>query len=91
MKSRICKTLDWIGYPETSKEFDELKSFRTHKIDTLLILSGIENAVKPKYSPEWAVIKKIWSPEIRYCRIGACNKNMAESIIKSVEVLLGIL
>lgn len=40
LKKRICETLGWPGYPNTSKEFEDLKSFRIHNLEMLLRLSA---------------------------------------------------
>lgn len=49
LKARICQTLNWIGFPEKRSEFDNLTSFRTHKLDVLLALSGQEQRIKSEY------------------------------------------
>lgn len=46
LKLRICKTLKWEGYPNTNNEFKDLRSFKTHNLDVLLTLSGIEEKIK---------------------------------------------
>ena len=33
LKKKICETLKWKGYPSTEKEFNQLKSFKTHDLD----------------------------------------------------------
>src|SRR6266498_1972068 len=45
-KVRICRTLKWPGYPSTRREFEGFQSFRTHDLDILLHLSGIENKIR---------------------------------------------
>ena len=40
LKARICKTLNWAGFPDKGKEFEGLGSFRTHDFEVLLRLSG---------------------------------------------------
>jgi hypothetical protein len=34
LKLRICKTMQWLGFPESRKEFEGLLSFKTHDLDT---------------------------------------------------------
>jgi len=46
LKARICRTLKWSGYPSTNKEFANYRSFKTHDLDVLLHLSGIEEKIK---------------------------------------------
>lgn len=52
LKFRICKTLRWKAFPETSADFQGLMSFKTHELNTLLRLSGIEETVKLTYLAE---------------------------------------
>ncbi|WP_420147408.1 hypothetical protein, partial [Spirosoma sp.] len=73
LKLRICRTMQWDGFPESRKEFEGLLSFKTHDLDTLLHVSGIENKVKQFYFLEWSTVK-VWSPESRYSRVGFMNK-----------------
>jgi HEPN domain-containing protein len=87
LKLRICKTLGWLGYPSTKGEFDNLQSFKTHKLDILLKLSGIEAKVKEKYLDDWSVAAN-WDPEARYKPIGTAAKEDAYSIIESTKYLL---
>lgn len=42
LKARACNALGWRGFPESSKEFEGLQSFRTHNLELLLHLSGAE-------------------------------------------------
>lgn len=50
LKARICRTLKWAGFPETRREFEAYQSLRTHDLDVLLKLSGIEERIKRTYS-----------------------------------------
>jgi HEPN domain-containing protein len=90
LKLRICKTLKWDGFPSTNREFNDFRSFKTHNLDVLLALSGIEEKVKTKYLSEWSTIA-IWDPEARYNPIGTIGKSDAELMIESAETLLKIL
>lgn len=90
LKLRICKTLNWEGFPSTNREFNDLRSFKTHKLDVLLALSGIEEKVKTMFLPEWSAITS-WNPEARYNPIGTIDKDDAELMIASAEKLLSVL
>lgn len=90
LKLRICKTLKWEGFPSSNKEFNDFRSFKTHNLDVLLALSGIEEKVKTKFLPEWSAITS-WEPEARYNPIGTIGKDDAELMIESAEKLLRIL
>ena len=35
LKARICKTLNWDGFPSDSKEFQNLNNFKTHNLEIL--------------------------------------------------------
>lgn len=90
LKSRICKTLKWEGFPSTNSEFNDFRSFKTHNLDVLLALSGIEEKVKSQFLTEWSSIVT-WEPEARYNPIGTIGKDDAEFMIDSAEKLLKIL
>lgn len=90
LKSRICKTLRWNGFPESRKEFEKYKSFRTHDLDVLLTLSGLDEKIKKLYLLDWTVAAK-WNPEIRYRTTGITNRNNANDMIKSTVNLIKIL
>ena len=49
LKVRICKTLKWSGFPEAGQDFKGLQSLKTHDLEVLLKLSGVENRIKRKY------------------------------------------
>lgn len=90
LKARICRTLGWSGYPSTKSEFQNYQSFRTHDLDVLLRLSGLEVKVKTRFLADWSIVAA-WDPEIRYKPIGTAKKKDAESMIGSSKVLLGAL
>ncbi len=46
LKAKICKILKWSGFPSTNSEFQGLQSFKTHRLDLLLSLSGQEGKIK---------------------------------------------
>jgi len=49
LKARICRTLNWPAFPEKRNEFENLGSFRTHKLDVLRALSGQEQRIKTEH------------------------------------------
>jgi hypothetical protein len=65
LKARICRTLNWSGFPEKRSEFENFTSFRTHKLDVLLALSGQEQRIKSDYLWAWSAVAT-WDPEARY-------------------------
>lgn len=87
LKARICKTLKWVGYPETKKEFERLTSFKVHDLDVLLRLTGREAVIKEGFLVEWSAVAA-WNPEARYKPIGSANADDAKLMLESASVLL---
>ena len=90
LKATICETLRWEGYPSTGSEFRTYQSFRTHDLDVLLHLSGVEGAIKTHALAEWSRVAG-WDPEIRYNPIGRESESTAQSMVESTAVLLSLL
>jgi len=67
LKARICRTLKWTDFPSTRSEFQAYQSFKTHSLDVLLKLSGLEAEIKTEYLAEWSYIAA-WEPEVRKAR-----------------------
>jgi hypothetical protein len=87
LKERICRTLHWQnGYPRTEAEFKNLTSFKTHDLDMLLHLSGIEDKVKNRFFSEWSIVTT-WKPEIRYAS-RTKTAEMAKGMLEAVKKLL---
>jgi HEPN domain-containing protein len=87
LKTRICKTLNWPGYPESNKEFERLSSFKVHDLDVLLKLTGRESVVKKNYFAEWSAVAA-WNPEARYKPIGSASASDARLMLDSASVLI---
>lgn len=90
LKARICRTLKWDGFPSTKKEFQDYQSFKTHSLDVLLSLCGLELKIKTDYMTEWSDIVS-WDPEVRYKPIGSASRSDAFNMIESAKVLLKVL
>ena len=90
LKARICVTLSWQGFPETRGEFENYASFKTHKLDVLLRLSGQEQRVKTEHLSEWSAIAT-WDPEARYKAVGRVDRESVELMLVSVILLSGTL
>ncbi len=91
LKARICKTLNWKeGFPSSGKEFNDYKSFKTHNLDVLLRLSGVEEKIKTEFLSEWSSLAD-WNPESRYEPIGTAKSQDVEIMINSAKKLLEIL
>jgi HEPN domain-containing protein len=90
LKARICRTLKWPGFPETSAEFKGLQSFKTHDLAVLLSLSGIDLRVKARYGIEWNGVVG-WNPEDRYRPAGQTERHEAAYMVKCAKRLLDVL
>lgn len=90
LKARICRTLGWSHFPETRAEFTEFQSFKTHKLDTLLQLSGIESKIKSSHLADWSVVAT-WEPELRYRTIGSATYTEAKDMLEATEALLRVI
>ena len=87
LKARICETLDWQGYPSTARDFEKYRSFRTHGLDVLLHLSGVEKMIRTEFLTEWSAVLG-WDPQARYRPVGSSTKEDAEYMIESARTLL---
>jgi len=89
IKARICKQLRWAGFPESNNEFSKLQSFRTHDLELLLSLSGIEAKVRASHLADWSIVRT-WKAENRYKLIGTATRINALDMIGSTRRLLSI-
>jgi HEPN domain-containing protein len=87
LKARICKTLKWNKFPLTNSEFQGLQSFKVHRLDLLLKLSGQENKVKTNFLSDWSIVVN-WNSETRYSVIGSVSKTDASDMIESAKVIM---
>ena len=87
LKARICQTLKWPGFPKTNSEFRDYNTFKTHDLDRLLHLSGVESKIKTKYFAEWSIVAK-WDPRARYDPNHSASAQDARDMIDSVRGLL---
>lgn len=83
LKARICKTLQWDKYP-SGKDYN---TFKTHDLDVLLHLTGLEDKVKLKYMAEWSIVTQ-WNPEARYNPIGNVQESDARDMLDSTKELI---
>ena len=90
LKARICQTLNWSGFSETRSEFENFSSFKSHKLDVLLALSGQESRIKSDHLTEWSAVAK-WDPEARYKPIGKIETIEVMLMIIAAESLLKVL
>lgn len=86
LKARICKTLGWADFPDSSQNY---RSFRVHDLDVLLHLSGIENEIKQNHLYDWSKVAA-WDSESRYKTSSASQSN-ATTMLNSVKRLMTVL
>jgi HEPN domain-containing protein len=90
LKKRICQTLRWKdGYPKSEGEFKNLGTFKTHDLDILLHLSGIEEKIKKTFFIEWSIVIS-WKPELRYIS-RTKNAEKAKEMLEAVKKVLSLL
>lgn len=90
LKHKICLTLNWPGFPSKNNEFNNYRSLKTHDLDVLLSLTGIESTIKATYLTEWSAVS-IWNPEARYNPIGMVSATDATHMINSAKTLIELL
>lgn len=86
LKKKICETLCWPEFPLIKKEFEKINSFKTHELEVLLHLSGVEQHVKKHFLTEWSIVNR-WDPETRYS-VQQKNKEDVAGMLKATEILL---
>jgi hypothetical protein len=88
LKARIVTTLRWQnGYPMTRAEFKDLGNFKTHNLEILLKLAGVEQAIKTAHLADWSIVV-IWDPEVRYRPIGTATRADAQNMIQATTNLI---
>jgi HEPN domain-containing protein len=83
LKARICRILQWDEYPTSGK----YSMFKTHDLDLLLHLTGLEDKVKLEYMAEWSIVAQ-WNPEARYKPIGSVKEDDAKDMLDSAKELI---
>jgi len=87
LKARICQTLRWPEFPSTAGEFNNYKSFRSHDLEVLLHLSGIESKIKTTFLGDWSTVAQ-WDPDSRYKAIGTATRSDADQMISAAVALV---
>ena len=87
LKARICRALNWDGFPETATEFSGLGSLKTHNLALLLRLAGAEERIKRRFGSEWASVLD-WDPEKRYQIVGGISAARARTVVAAATILL---
>jgi HEPN domain-containing protein len=87
LKARICRTLRWMGFPNTNAEFQRYKSFQTHELPVLLRLSGYEIRIKETHMKFWNVVES-WTVDVRYNAVGSVSPVAAAAMVQAAEQIL---
>ncbi len=87
LKLKICKALKWSGFPEEKRGFSSFSSFKTHDLDVLLKLSGVESKIRSLHLVDWSIIAN-WEPGVRYKPTGSSRKIDAENMLSSSRNIL---
>ncbi len=90
LKARICRTLGWKGFPDSRSEFENLTSFKTHRLDVLLSLSGQEQRIKAEALREWSEVAS-WDPELRYHVVGEAERERVVAMMIASATLLKVI
>lgn len=90
LKAKICKSLKWKEFPSTQSEFQGLQTFKTHRLDLLLRLSGSEVKIKTSFLADWSIVAA-WDSETRYSVIGSVSKTDASNMIESAKIIINAL
>ena len=87
LKARICETLNWDEFPESGRDFEDYRSFRTHNLNVLLFLSGVRNSIMADREEEWGIVMG-WDSELWYSRPGHHSEQTASGILDSTQAIL---
>lgn len=90
LKATICRTLGWAGYPSSSRDFENFRSFRTHDLGVLLRLTGRADEVLGAYESEWKEVSK-WNPEMRYSPAGLADERTARAMLDAATTIVRVL
>jgi len=90
LKDRICRTLKWPGFPATSGEFNNYRSFQTHNLEVLLNLSASGDKVKAALGGDWSTVAR-WNPEHRYDPRGIYTAADAANTVNATKRALQVI
>jgi HEPN domain-containing protein len=90
LKAAICRTIGWADFPSSSREFEKLRSFKTHDLTALLHLTNREQEVINRYSGEWEEVET-WNPELRYSPPGTVDESKAHRMLAAATTIVGFL
>ncbi len=68
-----------------------IAGFKTHKLDTLLLLTGQVSHIKQNALAEWSFVVERWTPEMRYAPSGAIQPADVQTLLDAASLLLQLL
>lgn len=89
LKARLCMVLKWEEFPESNKDFEDYRSFRTHDLNVLLSLSKKQDLIITNHEQIWRTVES-WSSDARYKRVGSVDKAAAMKMLDAVRFILGV-
>jgi hypothetical protein len=94
LKAKICELLDIPNlYDESFQKSskDLFKSYRTHKLDNLILLAGLRTKFEEAKANDvslqqnWNFLAERWSEQCRYFCCGSIKEKESETLINSIE------
>lgn len=85
LKKKICEILNWDEFPSKGLKACS-KLYKTHDLEILLQLAGMEKMIKSKFFTEWSIVTN-WNPEKRYSS-RSITAQSAQIMIQASETLL---
>lgn len=92
LKNRICRALKWSDYPPAQRQgFKGLTSFKTHELDSLLLVSGCYDPIAVNCTKDWNRVLNTWSPKMRYDLSFGTLEQDARDFIDAARRLVSVL
>ena len=77
------------GFPETDQEFKVYADSKTHNLEVLLKLAGKDELREDDaFSPDWDTVRKYWTSECRYRKIGMVTSEAAKMTMDAVSRII---
>lgn len=89
LKAAVCDTLNLDDYPDKSGFGPLIKTFMTHDLESLLILSGLSKEFSINTAPKrlfenWSLVSKTWDPAIRYLPVGSKTEQETQRMLNAL-------
>jgi hypothetical protein len=92
LKARVCRTLQWAGFPAEPKEWERHHAYlKVHDLKLLAKWSGYELQLNlPANRPNWAEVTQ-WNPEARYRPAGTLTRPESIRMLRATRSLTELL